>query len=113
MAEQRAYEYARLWLPVFAASNFPSMRAVYLIEDAEGFEGHVAEKGLTFIAIMNGLGRDGWRSGSTPQRYDPGDEFQLLVDATLDEAGEPPQTVIGFDVFMMRRRARGPDRGAR
>ncbi|TIC81263.1 hypothetical protein E8D34_17855 [Nocardioides sp. GY 10113] len=112
MSTSRSYEYARLWVPLFHPSTLAVTRPVYLIEADDGFEGVVAEKNTTLMAVLNDLGRAGWRIETTPMRVtSPSPEFQLLIDATLDEvdaglmSGAETGTVREFDVFGMRRRA--------
>ena len=121
MSATRSYEYARLWVPLYDAAALAVTRPVYLIEAADGFEGIAAEKNTTLMGLFNELGRKGWRIDTTPLRVShPSPEFQLLIDATLDEAdhatspaelahavgsgGEPAGAVTEFDVFGMRRR---------
>lgn len=111
MSGQRTYEYGRLWVPLYDESTLAVSRPVYLIEAADGFEGFVAEKNTTLIAILNDLGSHGWRVDTTPMRVThPSPEFQLLVDATLDEfdggalSDADAGAVSEFDVFGMRRR---------
>jgi len=107
-----SYEYGRLWVPLYDAAVLAVTRPVYLIEAADGFEGFAAEKNTTFIGVLNELGRVGWRIDLTPTRVtNPSPEFQLLIDATLDEAdGEPVSpveqgggAVAEFDVYGMTR----------
>ncbi len=109
MTVSATYEYARLWVPLYDDVALAVTRPVYLIESAEGFEGFVAEKNTTLMAIFNDLGRHGWRLETAPLRINtPSPEIQLLMDATLDEfdhesgAGD----VTEFDIFGMRRRHR-------
>ncbi len=121
MSATRSYEYARLWVPLYDAATLAVTRPVYLIEAADGFEGVAAEKNTTLMALFNELGRQGWRIETTPVRVDhPSPEFQLLIDATLDEAdhavtpdevahavgsgGDPAGAVTEFDVYALRRR---------
>ncbi|WP_141014021.1 hypothetical protein [Nocardioides sambongensis] len=117
MSTLRTYEYARLWVPQYDAVSVAVTRPVYLIEADDGFEGFVAEKNTTLIAVLNDLGRHGWRIDTAPRRVaTPSPEFQLLIDATLDEVDglaeggahpgpiEPTGGVTEFDVFGMRRR---------
>lgn len=118
----RSYEYARLWVPLYDAAALAVTRPVYLIEAADGFEGIAAEKNTTLMSLFNDLGHAGWRIELTPLRVShPSPEFQLLIDATLDEAdhatapdqvahavgssGDPAGAVSDFDVYGMRRRA--------
>ena len=105
-----SYEYARLWLPLYDANTLSVVRPVYLLEAADGFEGIVAEKNTTLIGVLNELGREGWRIDMTPIRVAaPSPEFQLLIDATLDEVdgGSLSEADSGavneFDVYGMRR----------
>lgn len=122
MSGQRAYEYARLWVPLYDAATLAVTRPVYLIEAADGFEGVPAEKNTTLMGLFNELGQQGWRINGTALRVDhPSAEFQMLIDATLDEAdhatapeelahavgsgGDPAGAVTEFDVYAMRRRA--------
>lgn len=122
MSAKRSYEYARLWVPLYDAAALAVLRPVYLIEAADGFEGIAAEKNTTLMGLFNELGRAGWRIDTTPQRVDhPSPEFQMLIDATLDEAdhavspdevahavgsgGDPAGAVTEFDVYPMRRRS--------
>ncbi|TNM37616.1 hypothetical protein FHP29_17635 [Nocardioides albidus] len=121
MSAKRSYEYARLWVPLYDTASLAVTRPVYLIEAADGFEGFAAEKNTTLMGLFDELGRAGWRIDMTPQRIDhPPAEFQMLIDATLDEAdhavapdqvahavgsgGDPAGAVTGFDVYPMRRR---------
>lgn len=121
MSTNRTYEYARLWVPLYDAMSVAVNRPVYLIEAGDGFEGFVAEKNTTLMAIMNDLGRRGWRIDTAPTRVaTPSAEFQLLIDATLDEVDgladlgthvgslDPGdglvEPVAEFDVYPMRRR---------
>lgn len=111
MTTTTSYEYARLWVPLYDAATLSVARPVYLIEAADGFEGMVAEKNTTLIAVLNELGRDGWRIDTTPMRVtNPSPEFQLLMDATLDEvdggslSDADAGAVSEFDVYGMRRR---------
>lgn len=106
-----SYEYARLWVPLYDATTLSVTRPVYLIEAADGFEGIVAEKNTTMIGVLNDLGREGWRVDTTPIRVTaPSPEFQLLIDATLDEvdggtlSDADAGAVSEFDVYGMRRR---------
>jgi hypothetical protein len=115
VTESRTYEYARLWVPLYDDVALAVTRPLYLVESADGFEGFVAEKNTTLVGVLNELGRDGWRVSATPMRVtDPSPEFQLLIDATLDEldggtgesvAEHGPGRVAEFDVYAMRRRA--------
>ncbi|HYG94984.1 MAG TPA: hypothetical protein VD859_15505 [Nocardioides sp.] len=115
MSKSQTYEYARLWVPLYDDVALAVTRPVYLVEAADGIEGFVAEKNTTLVGVLNELGRDGWRVSSTPLRVaDPSPEFQLLIDATLDEldggTGESVSEhsagrVAEFDVYAMRRRA--------
>lgn len=124
MNSQPVYEYARLWVPLYDAAALAVTRPIYLIEAADGFEGVAAEKNTTLMGLFNELGREGWRIDTTPMRVEhPAPEFQLLIDATLDEAdhataveelvdlidvagsGEISGGVTEFDVYGMRRRA--------
>jgi len=105
-----SYEYARLWVPLYDANTLAVARPVYLIEAADGFEGVVAEKNTTLIGVLNDLGRDGWRINTKPIRVTaPSPEFQLLIDATLDEvdggslSDADSGAVSEFDVYGMRR----------
>ncbi|MEQ6903639.1 hypothetical protein [Nocardioides sp. YIM 152588] len=114
MGTSRTYEYARLWVPLYHASTLAVTRPVYLIEAHDGFEGMVAEKNTTLMAVMNDLGRAGWRIDTSPMRVtSPSPEFQLLIDATLDEfdggslSDSDAGAVSEFDVFGMRRRTGG------
>ena len=119
----KRYEYARLWVPLYDAAALAVTRPVYLVEASDGFEGFAAEKNTTLMGLFNDLGRSGWRIDLTPQRVGhPAPEFQLLIDATLDEAdhavspaevahavgtsGDPAGAVTDFDVYGMRRRVR-------
>lgn len=121
MSNQRSYEYARLWVPLYDAAALAVTRPVYLVEAADGFEGIAAEKNTTLISLFNDLGRDGWRIDTTALRIThPTPELQMLIDATLDEAdhatspdelasavgtgGDPAGVVTAFDVYGMRRR---------
>jgi len=123
VSRQRVYEYARLWVPLYDAAALAVLRPVYLIEAADGFEGIAAEKNTTLMGLFNDLGRRGWRIEATAQRVShPSPEFQMLIDATLDEAdhavspdevahavgtgGDPAGVVAEFDVYGMRRRGR-------
>lgn len=112
--KDRSYEYARLWVPLYDAASLAVSQPVYLIEAADGFEGFVAEKNTTLVALFNDLGRDGWRIETQPLRVsNPSPELQLLVDATLDEVdgGVPhdldasAHPVEEYEVYGMRRRA--------
>lgn len=122
MSVTRTYEYARLWVPLYDAATLAVTRPVYLLEASDGFEGVVAEKNTTLMGVLNELGRAGWRIETTALRVsDPAPEFQLLIDATLDEAdhatapdelasavgagGDPAGAVTEFDVYGMRRRS--------
>ena len=122
MSRQPVYEYARLWVPLYDAAALAVTRPVYLIEASDGFEGVAAEKNTTLMGLFNELGRAGWRIDTTPMRVEhPAPEFQMLIDATLDEAdhattveelvdvvgsgGDPAGGVTEFDVYGMRRRA--------
>ena len=117
MTKSRTYEYARLWVPLYDDVALAVTRPVYLVEAADGFEGFVAEKNTSLVGVLNELGRAGWRVSPVPQRVtNPSPEFQLLIDATLDEVdGGPmnaaeagsssPGRVAEFDVFAMRRKA--------
>ncbi|WP_145726176.1 MULTISPECIES: hypothetical protein [unclassified Nocardioides] len=122
MSVTRIYEYARLWVPLYDAASLAVTRPVYLIEAADGFEGIAAEKNTTLMGVFNDLGRQGWRIDVAAQRvHHPSPEFQMLIDATLDEAdhatspaelasavgtgGDPAGAVSEFDVYGMRRRA--------
>ena len=105
-----SYEYARLWVPLYDATTLSVARPVFLVEAADGFEGIVAEKNTTLIGVLNEFGRDGWRIDTTPIRVTaPSPEFQLLIDATLDEVdgGSLSEADSGavneFDVYGMRR----------
>ncbi|PWN04423.1 hypothetical protein DJ010_01925 [Nocardioides silvaticus] len=105
-----SYEYARLWVPLYDATTLSVTRPVFLIEAADGFEGIVAEKNTTLIGILNDFGRDGWLIDTTPIRVTaPSPEFQLLIDATLDEvdggslSDADAGAVNEFDVYGMRR----------
>lgn len=109
-----SYEYGRLWVPLYDAATLGVTRPVYLIESAEGFEGFAAEKNTTLIAVLNDLGRQGWRVDLTPVRVThPSPDFQLLIDATLDEIDGGPVSTVSeaasavseFDVYGMRRHA--------
>lgn len=102
----KSYEYARLWVPLYDDVALAVTRPVYLVETGEGFEGFVAEKNTTLVGVLNELGRDGWRVSASPIRVaNPSHEFQLLIDATLDEVnGEQAGEVIEFDVYAARRR---------
>ncbi len=113
MSRNRTYEYARLWVPLYDDVALAVTRPLYLIEAADGFEGFVAEKNTSLVGIMNDLGRDGWRVAATPMRVtNPSPEFELLIDATLDEldgstgetVSEPAGQVAEFDVYALRRR---------
>ncbi|WP_436698694.1 hypothetical protein [Nocardioides sp. BYT-33-1] len=121
MSAKRSYEYARLWVPLYDAAALAVTRPVYLVEAADGFEGIAAEKNTTLMGLFNELGRAGWRIEMTAQRVEhPAPEFQMLIDATLDEAdhavspaevahavgsgGDPAGAVTQFDVYAMRRR---------
>ncbi|MDN5744066.1 MAG: hypothetical protein L0H31_02975 [Nocardioidaceae bacterium] len=121
MSNESVYEYARLWVPLYDAATLAVTRPVYLIEAADGFEGIPAEKNTTLMAIFNEFGRLGWRIDTTALRVEhPAPEFQMLIDATLDEAdhattveelvdvvgsgGDPAGGVTEFDVYGMRRR---------
>jgi len=121
VSAERSYEYARLWVPLYDAAALTVTRPVYLVESGEGFEGFAAEKNTTLMGLFNELGRAGWRIEGTAQRIShPSPEFQLLIDATLDEAdhavapdqvahavgtgGDPAGVVSEFDVYPMRRR---------
>ena len=121
MSAERSYEYARLWVPLYDAAALTVTRPVYLVESGDGFEGFAAEKNTTLMGLFNELGRNGWRIEGTAQRIShPSPEFQLLIDATLDEAdhavapdevahaggtgGDPAGAVTEFDVYPMRRR---------
>ena len=114
MSTTTSYEYARLWVPLYDATTLAVTRPVYLIEAADGFEGLVAEKNTTIIAVLNEYGREGWWIDTTPMRVtNPSPEFQLLIDATLDEldagTGDPVSEGAGqvaeFDVYALRRRS--------
>lgn len=113
MTRKRTYEYARLWVPLYDDVALAVTRPVYLIEAADGFEGFAAEKNTSLVALMNDLGRDGWKVSPTPMRVtNPSPEFQLLIDATLDEldgtgdaVSEAAGQVAEFDVYSLRRRA--------
>lgn len=114
MSKNRTYEYARLWVPLYDDVALAVTRPVYLIEAADGFEGFAAEKNTSLVGLMNDLGRDGWKVAQTPMRVtNPSPEFQLLIDATLDEldAGTGDQVnegagqVAEFDVYSLRRRS--------
>jgi hypothetical protein len=122
VSAKRVYEYARLWVPLYDAAALAVIRPVYLIEAADGFEGIPAEKNTTLMGLFDELGRQGWRIESTAMRVDhPSPEFQMLIDATLDEAdhatspdqvasavgtgGDPAGVVTEFDVYAMRRRS--------
>ena len=122
MSVERVYEYARLWVPLYDGATLAVTRPVYLIEAADGFEGIAAEKNTTLVGLFNELGRQGWRIDTTALRVShPSQEFQLLIDATLDEAdhatspddlasavgtgGDPAGAVTEFDVYGMRRRS--------
>jgi hypothetical protein len=105
-----SYEYARLWVPLYDSNTLSVTRPVFLLEAADGFEGIVAEKNTTLIGVLNEFGRDGWRIDTTPIRVTaPSPEFQLLIDATLDEVdgGSLSEADSGavneFDVYGMRR----------
>ena len=113
MSKNRTYEYARLWVPLYDDVALAVTRPVYLIEAADGFEGFAAEKNTSLVGLMNDLGRDGWKVAPTPMRVtNPSPEFQLLIDATLDEldagTGDPVSEGAGqvaeFDVYSLRRR---------
>lgn len=113
MSRNRTYEYARLWVPLYDDVALAVTRPVYLIEAADGFEGFAAEKNTSLVGLMNDLGRDGWKVAATPMRVtNPSPEFQLLIDATLDEldagTGDPVSEGAGqvaeFDVYPLRRR---------
>jgi hypothetical protein len=115
VSKARTYEYARLWVPLYDDVSVAVTRPVYLIEADDGFEGFVAEKNTTLIAVLNDLGRRGWRVDTVPTRVaTPSPEFGLLIDATLDEVdgleAGPHLGHLGsghvseFDVFGMRRR---------
>jgi hypothetical protein len=121
VSAKRSYEYARLWVPLYDAAALTVTRPVYLVEAADGFEGITAEKNTTLMGLFNEMGRRGWRIDTTPLRVShPSPEFQLLIDATLDEAdhatapdelahavgssGDPAGGVTEFDVYGMRRR---------
>ncbi len=107
MTVTATYQYARLWVPLYDDVALAVTRPVYLIESAEGFEGFVAEKNTTLMTIFNDLGRTGWRLETAPLRITtPSPEFQLLIDATLDEVEHDVSLgdVSEFDVFGMRRR---------
>lgn len=108
MSGNRSYEYARLWVPLYDDAALSVTRPIYLLEAADGFEGFAAEKNTTLIGVLDEFGRDGWRIGVTPQRIaTPSAEFQLLIDATLDEldGGSGDGTPVhAFDVYGMRRR---------
>jgi hypothetical protein len=102
------FQYARLWVPLYDAAALTVTRPIYLFEAADGFDGFAAEKNTTLIGVLDDFGRDGWRIEITPQRIGtPSPEFQLLIDATLDEidggSGES-HPVREFDVYGMRRR---------
>ena len=108
-----SYEYARLWVPLYDSTTLSVTRPVFLVEAAHGFEGIVAEKNTTLIGVLNDFGRDGWRIETTPIRVTaPSPEFQLLIDATLDEvdggslSDADAGAVNEFDVYGMRRRLR-------
>jgi hypothetical protein len=111
VSETEAFEYARLWVPLYDAAAVTVTRPVYLVEAADGFEGIAREKNTTLIGVLNEFGREGWLIELTPQRLaTPSPEFQLLIDATLDEvdgghggAGES-HLVQELDVYGMRRR---------
>lgn len=107
MSAIRTYEYARLWVPLYDPAALTVNRPVYLLEAADGFEGFAAEKNTTLIGVLNEFGRDGWRIETAPFRVStPSAEFQLLVDATLDEfdGGSGESTPVhAFDVYGMRR----------
>lgn len=110
MSSTKVYEYARLWVPLYDPLALAVTQPVYLIEAGDGFEGFVAEKNTTLMSVMNDLGRHGWRIATRGERVaSPSPEFQLLVDATLDEvdsgaALEGAGQVAEFDVYGMRRR---------
>jgi len=113
VSRKRTYEYARLWVPLYDDVALAVTRPVYLIETADGFEGFAAEKNTSLVGLMNELGREGWKVSPTPMRVtNPSPEFQLLIDATLDELdGGTGDTVtegtgpVGeLDVYAMRRR---------
>lgn len=106
----RSFEYARLWVPLHDATTLAVTRPVFLVEAADGFEGIVAEKNTTLIGVLNEFGREGWWIETTPIRVTaPSPEFQLLIDATLDEVdgGSLSEADSGavneFDVYGMRR----------
>ena len=113
MSKLRSFEYARLWVPLYDDVALAVTRPLYLVESADGFEGFVAEKNTTLVGVLNELGRDGWRVSTTPLRVtNPSPEFQLLIDATLDEVdGQDRDSVEDaahghvseFDVYAMRR----------
>ncbi len=114
MSKDRSYAYARLWVPLYDDVSLAVTRPVYLVESADGFEGFVAEKNTSLVGVLNDLGRDGWKVSSVPSRVtNPSPEFQLLIDATLDEvdggtgdavSGTHAGPVAEFDVYAMRRR---------
>jgi hypothetical protein len=122
VSKERTFEYARLWVPLYDDVALAVTRPVYLVETADGFEGFIAEKNTSLIGVMNVLGRDGWRVSPSPMRVtNPSPEFQLLIDATLDEhdggtgetVSEPVGQVAEFDVYALRRKLRTgsrPDR---
>jgi hypothetical protein len=115
VTKRKTYEYARLWVPLYDDVALAVTRPVYLIEAADGFEGFVVEKNTNLVGVFNELGRAGWLVDPSPQRVtNPSPEFQLLIDATLDEIdGGPmsaadgassPGPVAEFDVYSLRRR---------